>query len=63
MEDLLVGHPECLFEPESPQSCAKAIRSQLIKPTVLDFDTPSWGEMAKRLETFLTKVTTSKTLA
>jgi len=63
MEDLLDGHPECLFEPESPQSCAKAIRSQLIKPTVLDFDTPSWGEIAKRLETFLTKVTTSKTLA
>ncbi len=63
MKNLLAGHPEWLFEPEAPQSCADAIRSQLIQPTVVDFDIPSWGDMAKRLETFLIKATTSKTLA
>ena len=63
MKDMLDEYPECLFEPEAPQSCADAIRSQLIQPTVVDFDIPSWGDMAKRLETFLIKATTSKTLA
>ncbi len=63
MKDMLDRHLECLFEPENPQSCAKAIRSQLIKPMVLDFDIPSWADLAKQLETFFVMTTTSNTPA
>ena len=55
MEDILNNHPQCLFEPDSPESFAKAVRSQLMKPTVLDLDVPSWSDLAKQLEAFFVK--------
>lgn len=58
MKNLLEGHPECLFEPESPQSCAQAILSQLNKPTPLDIDVPSWSDFSRRLERLFTRVET-----
>ena len=53
MEDLLAKQPECLFEPENPESFAQAIRFQLAHPTLIDLHVPSWSEIAKRLERFL----------
>ena len=63
LRDLLAQHPECLFEPEEPESLAKAVYSQLMKPTLLDCDVPSWPDMAKRLETFLLKIVATTTPA
>lgn len=59
MKGLLDGHPEWLYEPESPQSCAQVLRSQLNKPTPLDLAAPSWTDFSKRLETFLVRIGTS----
>jgi glycosyltransferase involved in cell wall biosynthesis len=56
MKDLLAEYPECLFEPENPESLAEAIRLQLTKPTVLDFKIPSWADLAKRLEGFFAQI-------
>ena len=56
MNNLLARFPECLFEPDSSQSCARAMRSQLMKPIVLDFDIPSWADLAKQLEAFFEKI-------
>jgi glycosyltransferase involved in cell wall biosynthesis len=53
MEDMLAGHPECLFEPDSPKSLAQAIRRQLANPTILDFQVPTWSETARKLAKFL----------
>jgi len=58
MKNLLDGHREWLFEPESPQSCAEAIRSQLNKPTPLDIDVPSWSDFSRQLEKFFTRIGT-----
>lgn len=56
MKDLLRCHPECLFEPESPESFAKTVRSQLTNPTIIDLNVPSWADIARRLETFLGEI-------
>ena len=56
MNDLLSGHPDCLFEPESPKGLVKAIRSQLSKPDIFDIGVPSWSDSAKKLGTFLESV-------
>ncbi len=58
IKNLLVGHPEWLFEPDNPQSCALAIGSQLKAPTPLHMDVPSWTDFSKRLETFFSTVDT-----
>jgi len=58
MKNLLDRHREWLFEPESPQSCAEAIGSQLNKPTPLDIDVPSWPEFSRQLERFFTRIGT-----
>ncbi len=63
MKNLLDGHPEWLFEPESPQSCAEAIRSQLNKPTPLDIDVPSWPDFSRQLERFFTRIGTFRRAA
>ena len=52
MNELLSSHPECLFDPESPESCAEAIERQLQNPTRIGIAAPSWSDQAKRLETF-----------
>jgi len=58
MKNLLDRHREWLFEPESPQSCAEAIGSQLNKPTPLDIDVPSWPDFSRQLERFFTRIGT-----
>jgi teichuronic acid biosynthesis glycosyltransferase TuaC len=53
MSDLLASHAECLFEPDSPESLAQAIRRQLANPTILDLQVPTWSDTARKLEKFL----------
>lgn len=52
MNELLAAHPECLFQPGSPESLAKAIYSQLVKPTLINVSVPGWSETAHRLHAF-----------
>lgn len=52
MIDLLSSHPECLFEPDDPESFARAVRSQLAKPAPTGLKAPSWSDSAKQLEKF-----------
>src|SRR5215471_6677956 len=52
MIDLLSAHPECLFQPDNPQSFARAVRSQLAKPSPIDLKAPSWADSARQLEKF-----------
>lgn len=54
--ELLVNYPECLYEPENPNSLADAIRRQLRVRTVVAINVPSWADSAKRLATFLARV-------
>jgi len=56
MEDLLAKQPECLFEPENPESFAQAVRRQLTNPTILNIPVPTWANQAQRLESFFTKI-------
>lgn len=63
MKGLLDGHLEWLFEPESPRSCAEAIRSQLNKPTPLAIDVPSWSDFSRQLEKFFTRIGTFRRAA
>ena len=58
MKGLLDGHPECLYDPDNPHSCAQALRSQLNKPTSLDLAAPSWADSSKQLEMFLARIAT-----
>jgi glycosyltransferase involved in cell wall biosynthesis len=52
MIDLLSSHPECLFEPDNPESFARAVRSQLARPASIDLKAPSWADSARQLEKF-----------
>ena len=52
MIDLLSSHPECLFEPDNPESFARAVRSQLARPAPIDLKAPSWADSARQLEKF-----------
>jgi glycosyltransferase involved in cell wall biosynthesis len=52
MIDLLSSCPECLFEPDNPQSFARAVRSQLARPAPPDLKAPSWSDSARQLEIF-----------
>lgn len=52
MIDLLSSHPQCLFEPDNPESLAQAVRLQLRKPTKIDRKVPSWSDTAQYLEAF-----------
>lgn len=52
MNELLAGHPECLFDPEYPESLARAVRRQLENPAVIGVRAPGWAEQAARLESF-----------
>jgi glycosyltransferase involved in cell wall biosynthesis len=52
MNELLAAHPECLFQPGSPESFAKAIHLQLAKPTIINLPVPSWSETARQLQAF-----------
>jgi glycosyltransferase involved in cell wall biosynthesis len=52
MIDLLSSRPECLFEPDNPESFARAVRSQLARPAPIDLKAPSWSDSARQLEKF-----------
>ena len=52
MIDLLSSCPECLFQPDNPQSFARAVRSQLAKPSPIDLKAPCWSDSARQLEIF-----------
>jgi len=56
MKSLLDGRPELLFDPESPGSCAEALRLQLKKPTPPDLEAPGWSDFAQRLESFFLQI-------
>lgn len=56
VKELLARYPECLFEPDNPQSLANAARSQLSKPTIPELKATGWSEIAKRLEAFLENI-------
>jgi glycosyltransferase involved in cell wall biosynthesis len=52
MNELLAEYPQCLYEPENPDSLAQAIERQLEAKTIVNLPAPSWAESAKRLESF-----------
>jgi glycosyltransferase involved in cell wall biosynthesis len=56
MNELLAGHPECLFDPEYPESLARAVRRQLENPTTVSVKAPGWSEQAGLLEKFFLQV-------
>lgn len=60
MIDLLSPHPECLFEPDSPESLAQAVRLQLKQPTRINHKVPSWSDEAKQLERFFLAILAAK---
>ncbi len=52
MNELLAAYPECLFQSDSPENLAQAVRNQLATPTVIDLKVPGWSDSARRLESF-----------
>lgn len=56
MNELLAAHPECLFEPENPESLARAVRGQLDHPAAIACTVPSWADSAAKLEKFLLRI-------
>lgn len=56
MRQLLRSHPECLFEPESIQSLAAAVRRQLVRPVVINIPVPTWRLRAERLADFFDQI-------
>ena len=56
MRDLLAPYPQCLFEPEDPESFAGAARLQLQNPVIANLPAPAWSDAAKHLEDFFESV-------
>ena len=56
MIELLSLYPECLFEPDRPESLAEAVHTQLARPTRVAHRIPAWSDSAKQLEKFLLEV-------
>ena len=52
MKELLASYPECLFQSDSPENLARAVRNQLATPKVVDLKVPGWSDSARRLESF-----------
>ncbi len=63
MNELLATYPQCLFEPDDPQSLAAAARRQLENRTAVDVPTPSWADAARQLADFFEKVVNENPLA
>jgi teichuronic acid biosynthesis glycosyltransferase TuaC len=53
MNELLLNHPDCLYEPENSTHLADAIRRQLLRKTIIDIPVLSWTDSAKELDHFL----------
>jgi glycosyltransferase involved in cell wall biosynthesis len=56
IEELMAGHPECMFDPNDLMGFMNAIRFQLKNPTLINIEVQTWVDLAKTLETFLLKV-------
>ncbi len=56
MRELLDDEPQCLFEPENVDDLAATLRSQLARPTVLNWHVPTWNELGGRLGGFMESV-------
>jgi teichuronic acid biosynthesis glycosyltransferase TuaC len=56
MNELLQGHPECLYEPENLDSLATAIRRQLQLKTTIETPVPSWADSARQLDVFFQRI-------
>lgn len=53
MQTLLVGHENCLYNPEEANSLADAVEKQLNKPTVADIMVPTWKDQAEDFQQLL----------
>jgi len=56
MNELLADYPQFLYEPEDPDSLARAIERQLNEKVIVSLPAPSWAESAKKLEVFFHSV-------
>jgi glycosyltransferase involved in cell wall biosynthesis len=56
MNELLAEYPQCLYQPENPNSLAQAIERLLEARTVVDLPTPSWADSARQLADFFEQV-------
>jgi teichuronic acid biosynthesis glycosyltransferase TuaC len=56
MRELLDDDPQCLFEPENVDDLAATLRSQFVRPTVLNWHVPTWDELGVRLGDFMESV-------
>jgi teichuronic acid biosynthesis glycosyltransferase TuaC len=59
MKNLLSEYPELCFVPDDPQDLAQAVRRQLAKSIVVESKTPTWANMAVKLESFFLQVRNS----
>lgn len=60
MREMLDDKPQCLFKPENINDLAAMLRVQLVRPTVLNWHSPTWDELGLRLAEFLEKVERKK---
>jgi glycosyltransferase involved in cell wall biosynthesis len=56
MNELLADYPQCLYEPENPESLVQAMERQLHVKTIVKIDAPSWADSAKKLAVFFDAV-------
>jgi teichuronic acid biosynthesis glycosyltransferase TuaC len=61
MNELLLDHPDCLYEPDNPAGLATAIRRQLQAKTILDLPTPAWSDSAMQLSNFFQQIVARET--
>jgi teichuronic acid biosynthesis glycosyltransferase TuaC len=60
MNELLVNHPDCLYEAGDAGSLADVIRRQLARKAMIDIPVPSWADSAKQLDYFFHAVVDDK---
>jgi glycosyltransferase involved in cell wall biosynthesis len=53
MQTLLVGHENCLYNPEEANSLTDAVEKQLNKPTAADLMVPTWKDQAEDFQQLL----------
>jgi teichuronic acid biosynthesis glycosyltransferase TuaC len=56
MKDLLADYPNSLFIPDNPIDLSRAVRNQLLNPTVADVSIPTWDNLAEKLNIFLQSI-------
>ena len=58
MRQLLAGHENCLYEPESADSLADAIEKQIKRPKVLNISVPVWSDLGRHFSQLLVEAVT-----